>query len=270
VAVDLSKRSGDATVSLLKHLTTAQASGHDLGEVTAQVVLVFDYSGSMAGFFERGEVQELTERILGLSLPLDDDGNIQVFPFDHRAYEPFVVDARNYAGVIEDWRYERGRFDSAQQPTPPKRRLFKGRAPVATGSARGRRVHVMGGTDYTVVIEKILTYTSEEGMLDAGKPPVFVLFQSDGGTSNPGKTQKLLTTAANLPVFWQFLGLGPSTSFLSVLDDLPGRVVDNVGLTSVPSVNGTDPVEFYDRVTEEFVTKWIPAARAAGVLKDRP
>ena len=260
MAVDLSKRSGDATVSLLKHLTTAQASGHDLGEVTAQVVLVFDHSASMQSFYDRGEVQELTERVLGLSLPLDDDGTIQVFPFDDQAYDPFTVDANTYPDVIDRWR----RGDVVASP-PARRRFFGGR--ITSNTATHPRP--MGGTDYAPVIDAVVSFAKSEGMLRSGQPPVFVLFQTDGGTSRPAAAQQRLTDAAKLPIFWQFLGLGSHTSFLSVLDDLPGRVVDNVGLTSVPSVNGTDPVEFYDRVTEEFVTKWIPAARAPGILKDR-
>jgi len=265
VAVDLSKRSGDATVSLLKHLTTARASGHDLGEVTAQVVLVFDHSSSMRPFYDRGDVQELTERVLGLSLPLDDDGQIQVFPFDHQAYDPFTVDANTYPGVIDRWRQ-----GDAVASAPARRRFFGGRVTSNAATQTTARPRQMGGTDYSPVIDAVLKCAKSEGMLRAGQPPVFVLFQTDGGTVRPTAAQQRLTDAAKLPIFWQFLGLGSHTSFLSVLDNLPGRVVDNVGLTSVPSVNGTDPVEFYDRVTEEFVTKWIPAARAAGILKDRP
>ena len=264
MAVDLSKRSGDATVSLLKHLTTAQASGHDLGEVTAQVVLVFDYSASMQSFYDRGEVQELTERVLGLSLPLDDDGQIQVFPFDHQAYDPFTVDANTYPGVIDRWRQ-----GGALASPPARRRFFGGRVTSNAATQTTARPRQMGGTDYSPVIDAVIKFAKSEGMLRSGQPPVFVLFQTDGGTVRPTAAQQRLTDAAKLPIFWQFLGLGSHTSFLSVLDDLPGRVVDNVGLTSVPSVNGTDPVEFYDRVTEEFVTKWIPAARAAGIIRDQ-
>lgn len=259
MTIDLTKRSEIATVSLVKNM---QAAGVDLGEITAQVILVFDYSYSMADFFARGEVQELTERVLGLSLPLDDDGNIQVFPFDHRAYEPFVVDAGNHVGVIDDWRHERGRFAPAASP---KRGLFK-RAPAPTGRPR---LDGMGGTDYSVVIEAILRFTQEEGMLRPGKPPVYVLFQTDGGTANKDRAEQLLIGASMLPIFWHFLGLGGDTSFLSLLDDLPGRVVDNIGKTSVPSVKGTAADEFYQDVTREFVTSWIPAARAVGILEDQ-
>lgn len=260
--VDLQKRAADAEVSLVKQLVKAEEQGHDLGEVTAQVILVFDHSGSMERFFTQGEVQELAERTLGLALPLDDDGNIQVFPFDHRAYDPFVVDAQTYPGAIDDWRNQRGRF----APAPAgKRGLFR-----RTGAAEESGPRQMGGTDYSVVINKVLDFAREEGMLHPGKPPVFVLFQTDGSPNNPGEVQRLLAAASMLPVFWQFLGLGYNTSFLSVLDDLPGRVVDNVGLTSVPSIVATESGTFYDKVTEEFVTKWIPAARSAKILLDRP
>lgn len=261
MALSLEKRSSIAEVSLVKSLTKAKASGHELGEVSAQVILVFDYSGSMAPYFARGEVQELAERALGLALPLDDDGNIQVFPFHHEAFEPFVVDAGNYAGAVDDWRYRRGRF----APSAAKSKGLFRRAVAATPS--GERL--MGGTDYSVVIDAVLRYITDNKMAEPGQPPVFVLFQTDGGTSNVAKVEQQLRQAASLPVFWQFLGLGHSTGFLDILDRLPNRVVDNVGKYGVPSVKNTDDEEFYDGVTGEFVTQWIPAARAAGVLKDQ-
>lgn len=252
MGVSLDKRAATAEVSLVKALTKAAKDGIDLGEVKAQVILVIDYSYSMEDFYGSGEVQELAERSLGLALPLDDDGNIQVFPFDSKAHEPFVVDATNFVGAIDDWRNQRGRFK-------PKR-LF--------GGGGGRRP--MGGTNYSIAIDKVLDFARAEGMLDPGQPPLYVIFQTDGGTENPDAVKKQLTAAASLPIFWQFLGLGHHTGFLSMLDTLPGRVVDNVGAVGVASIKGTPDEDFYDKVTEEFITKWIPAARQQGILKDQP
>lgn len=251
MTIDLTKRAETATFSLVKNIQAAADNGVDLGTITAQVILVFDYSLSMKDFFVRGEVQELTESVLGLSLPLDDDGSIQVFPFDHRAYDPFAVNAGNYAGVIEDWRRQRGRFK-----------------PGLMG--RRTRFDDMGSTDYNAVIDAITRFTADEGMLQPGKPPVFVLFQTDGGSSNQTLVKTNLRNAATLPIFWQFLGLGNNTGFLSVLDDLPDRVIDNVGKTAVPSILAADLATFYEDITREFVTEWIPAARAVGILKDQP
>lgn len=260
MAISLDKRSALAEVSLVKALTKAAKDGIDLGEVKAQVILVFDYSGSMSAFYRSGEVQELTERVLGLALPLDDDGTIQVFPFDHRAHESFTVNAGNYAGIVDDWRFQLGQF----APAPVTTGLFK-RKVQPSGSERG-----MGGTEYSVAIDKVLDFAREEGMLDPGQPPVLVLFQSDGGTGNPEGVKRLLTDAASLPIFWMFLGLGNNTGFLDVLNNMPGRVVDNVGAVGVASIKGTPDEEFYDKVTDEFVTKWIPEARRLGILKDQP
>jgi hypothetical protein len=109
-------------------------------------------------------------------------------------------------------------------------------------------------------------FAQEEGMLDPGKPPVLVVFQTDGGSSSSGLDKQLLTQYAKLPIFWQFLGLGRNTSFLDVLDNLPGRVVDNVGKCSFPHISTITDEEFYDALVSEFLPSWLPAARAAGIV----
>jgi vWA found in TerF C terminus len=75
-----------------------------------------------------------------------------------------------------------------------------------------------------------------------------------------------LIQAATLPIFWQFLGLGYTPAFLKRLNTMGGRAVDNVGLFEIPGVLSLTDEEFYDKIIEEFVPQWIPAARAAGIL----
>lgn len=250
--ISLDKRAEAATISLTKVLQAEADKGHDLGEVSAQVILVIDYSASMSGFYASGEVQELAERVLGLSMSgLDDDGNVQVFPFHHQALEPFVVDASNYSGAIDRWRYQ-------EVPTGGKGLFGK----VKTQ----RHERQMGGTEYAAAIEAVVDYATSNGMLAVGKPPVLVVFQTDGGSGSAQRDKQLLTQHASLPIFWQFLGIGGNTSFLDTLDTLPGRVIDNVGAFGVPNVSGMKDEDFYDKLVGEFLPKWLPAARAAGVV----
>lgn len=233
MGISLEKRSEVATVSLVKLLTEESAKGNDLGELTAQVVLVNDFSGSMFGRYNSGEVQELAERALGLSLSgLDDDGNIQVFFFDHGTYDPIVVDGDNYAGAIPAW----------------------------------ARQHTMGGTDYLPVIRQVIKYTKSEGMQANGKPPILVIFMTDGATGNESKIQKELVTASDLPIFWQFLGLGYRPDFLKKLDTMGGRKTDNVGLFDVPAVGALNDEQFYDEIIGEFFRSWLPDARAKRIV----
>src|SRR6478609_8666415 len=153
MSISLEKRSEAATISLTKVLQAAADKNQDLGEVSAQVILVIDRSASMIPFYSSGEVQELAERVLGLSMSgLDDDGNVQVFPFHHEALEPFVVDATNYSGAIERWRYE---------DVPVGKGLF-GKQKTE------RRERQMGGTEYSAAIEAVVDYATSEGMLAHG------------------------------------------------------------------------------------------------------
>lgn len=255
MAINLEKRSEAATISLTKVLQTAADKGQDLGEVSAQVILVIDYSGSMNAFYTSGEVQELAERILGLSTSgLDDDGNVQVFPFHHEALEPFVVDATNYSGAIDRWRYE-------EVTTTGPKPMF-GKAKTTTTRTERR----MGGTEYAAAIEAVVSYARAEGMLEPGKPPVFVIFQTDGGSGSASRDQQLLTKYSDLPIFWEFVGLGQYTDFLDVLDTLPNRKVDNVGRCSFAKFSNIPDEQFYDTLISEFLPQWLPAARAAGIV----
>lgn len=252
MAISLEKA---ATVSLVKLLNEEAAAGKDLGELTANIILVIDYSASMEFsynlFYTKGEIQELSDRVLGLSMTgLDNDKKVQVFPFDSDAYEPFEVNETNYQGCIENWR-------TIENHT------------VKKSFGRSETVKVyreMGGTNYSAVIDKIITYTESEGMLAPGQPPVLVVFQTDGKTANETLVKRKLKDAATKPIFWQFIGLGRDTSFLTLLDTLEDRVVDNVGTFGLSSIKNEPPEQFYDKLIDEPFRRWVPAARAAGIL----
>jgi len=238
--ISLDKRAEVATISLTKVLQAEADKGIDLGEITANVILVNDYSASMGQRYDGpvNEVQELGERALGLSLSgLDDDGKVQVFFFYDKAYDPIEVTAKNYQGYVDRWR----------KPKFGMRRSF-------------------GGTDYLPVMNDIIKFCTKKGMLAAGQPPVLVIFMTDGATANEQQISQRLIEASKLPIFWQFLGLGYAPSFLKQLDTMGGRAVDNVGLFEVPGVLSLTDEEFYDKIIEEFLPQWLPAARAAGIV----
>ncbi len=232
MAISLEKRTENATNSLISLLKKEADKGNDLGDLTAQVILAIDYSVSMRGRYASQEVQELVERALALSLSgLDDDGNIQVFFFDSKSYRPEVVSQSNYSGFVNAW------------------------------ASR----HDMGGTDYLPVIKDIRKFISDNDMVSADKPPVFVIFVTDGETRNEGKISRELIDAASDPVFWQFMGLGYSPKFLKRLNTMGGRVIDNVGLFEVRNSQAMSDDEFYQKTISEFFSEWLPAARQQNI-----
>ncbi len=238
MAISLEKRTENATGALISLLKKEEARGNDLGELTAQVILALDFSGSMEHRYrsrhgEPSEVQELVERALALSLSgLDDDGDIQTFFFHGNVFNPEVVSEQNYRGFVDNW------------------------------ASRNR----MGGTDYLPCIQSIRQFAHRNGMTAKGKPPVFVIFVTDGETRNERKIQQELIGASGEPIFWQFMGLGYSPKFLEQLDTMGGRKLDNVGLFDVNNSQALSDDEFYGKTIEEFFGKWLPAARKAGVV----
>lgn len=99
--------------------------------------------------------------------------------------------------------------------------------------------------------------------------PTLVFFVTDGAPDSGTKQQvkQLLVDAADKPVFWQFIGVnGFKPTFLEELDEMPGRVVDNVGLTAFDGESATNEA-WFGEVLREFVTSWLPAARRAGIVQ---
>jgi hypothetical protein len=245
VSISLEKRTENAGVSLVKVMTEAAEKGLNVDDLSAACVLAMDFSGSMDYRYRSGEVQQLAERTLALALAgLDDDGNIQVHFFHHKVFPEVEVDTSNYQGAVDEFTRKNQMGGTAYAPviqqiidtvggTPEKKGLFKKKAAVAPGGPA---------------------------------MPVLVFFVTDGEPSDRSETIRLLKDASGLPIFWQFLGVGYSPSFLQELDTMGGRVIDNVGLTEVSSTESMSDEEYYETVLKEFVTSWVPEARAKGII----
>jgi hypothetical protein len=237
MAVSLEKVAAEAPglVSLYKSARDGVARA-GLGGVRAAVYLVLDRSGSMRRFYRDGTVQHFAEQVLALSAHLDDDGRVPVV---------FFSTAVDGVAELELGAY-RGRIGALHASYGP-----------------------MGRTNYHLAMKAVIRHYLMSGAVD----PALVVFQTDGGPSARGAARELLCLAAELPVFWQFVGFGDPAdqefSFLHRLDDLPvpaARPVDNAGFFPA----GADPrrvadAELYDRLLAGF-GDWLAEARAAGVL----
>jgi hypothetical protein len=223
-------------VSLYK---TAGASirRHGLQGLRAAVYLVLDRSGSMRPYYNDGSVQHLAEQVLTLSAHFDDDGTVPVMFFSTDVDGAVDLALGGHPGRIEKLHQNLGH---------------------------------MGRTNYHWAMDAVIDH-----YLDSGSDsPALVVFQTDGGPTSRLAAERYLCKAARLPLFWQFIGFGDPEdnefAFLRRLDELAvpaRRVVDNAGFFHA----GRDPrlVEdqlLYDRLLQEFPT-WLPAARAAGVLR---
>lgn len=243
--VDLDKKVGVA-------LEKAGLSSH-----TARVALCLDISGSMSGLFSSGKVQAFIERVLALALRFDDDGSVDVFSFGVGAYVEQSVTLGNFRGYANQ--------------------LLKHR-------------HLEGGTNYGKVIELLRkTYYSQgsdaRSTVVSDRMPVYVMFVTDGQTTDESRTRSQIAKAAYEPIFWQFMGIGKSKrdvatsgggffarlfasdfSFLESLDTMSDRFVDNANFFSVQDPAAVSDEQLYDLLMTEYPA-WLKLAREKGLLR---
>ncbi|MFI0153280.1 vWA domain-containing protein [Streptomyces lydicus] len=211
---------------------------HGLTSQRAAVYLVLDRSGSMRNYYKDGTVQNLAEQALGLAAHFDDDPTVPVVFFSTDVDGTADIDLTNYEGRIEELHAGLGH---------------------------------MGRTNYHWAVNAVVEHYKKSG----STAPAFVLFQTDGAPTSKPAAERALCEAAELPIFWQFIGFGDPKAkgfdFLRKLDDLTvpeKRRVDNAGFFHA----GREPrslshEELYQQLMVEF-PEWLTEARTAGVLKD--
>ena len=73
--------------------------------------------------------------------------------------------------------------------------------------------------------------------------------------------------AAQLPIFWQFVGLGGKNyGILENLDDMTGRVIDNCNFFALDDLHDISEEALYEKMLEEF-PEWLKEARQLGLIK---
>lgn len=225
-----------------------------LGEHRAKVALCLDISGSMHSLYRSGKIQAFSERILALGCRFDDDGEIDVFLFGAQAHHPAPMTLSNchdyIAQLVRDYPLE-------------------------------------GDTRYGLAMECIRRFYfpdahgKERHSSTSAAVPVYVMFVTDGGTSDKPYTERQLRWASREPIFWQFMGIGKGRKskskllaafsdsdfpFLEKLDALSGRFLDNANFFSVLSPEEHSDDVLYDLLMAEY-PKWVQEAKAKELIR---
>jgi hypothetical protein len=178
----------------------------------AAVYLVLDHSGSMTPFYRDGSVQRLAEQALGLSVNLDDDGNVPLVYFESNVHQLPDVRLDNYQGVVN-------------------------------------RTHDQvrwGSTDYASAIDYVVDLHHGNPL------PGLVVFQTDGEPDSRRDAENAMRDASQEPLFFAFVGFGDRVQFLEKLDDLRGRAVDNASFFHARDPFRVSDEQLYDGITHEY------------------
>lgn len=246
------EREAPQLVSLVKQAgVSLQKVGLDTHR--AKVALVLDISGSMGALYRKGLVQQFADRILALGCKFDDDGEIDVFLFGAAVHRPPPMNTGNASTYVQE--------AIAMHP-------------------------LEGDTRYGRAMEAVRGFyfpqhnAGERKAPTGGATPIYVMFVTDGGTSDQPTTEKHLRWSSYEPIFWQFMGIGKGRKskakrllsfsdsdfpFLEKLDELGGRLIDNANFFSVSSPDELSDAELYDLLMAEYPS-WLKLAKQHGVL----
>jgi len=224
--LDLRKREV-AKVLLTKGAPTARA----------RVVMVIDKTGSMRRQYSTRVVHRVVERMIPVAIQLDDDGSLEAYLYGSSfARLPDVT-----VEQADEWSDTFLHLDGTH------------------GGISYRRIG--GYNDEIPIMSEVLSTLRQRDPM-----PTLVLFFTDGGFSQRGPITDLVRQASGLPAFWQFVGIGRANyGLLTALDELEGRVVDNVGFFELDDIDAVADSELYARLLGEF-PDWLRAARAAGIV----
>ncbi|WP_007518211.1 MULTISPECIES: VWA domain-containing protein [Pseudofrankia] len=224
----------------------------------ARVALALDASGSMRGLYKAGTVARVVERVAAVAATMDDDGTLDVWSYatEPLALPPLRVD------YLADWipLYVRMRKATTGQGGADAT-LAREQAARAAGWPIPNWDGIGGQNEE----QKVMALIVEHFRRLPSPPPALVLVLTDGGLYRDRLIADLLRRAADLPIFWQFIGVGKARyGILEKLDTLSGRLVDNAGFFAVDDLDAIDDETLYRRMLGEFPA-WLSSARAAGV-----
>jgi len=249
ISLDKLQSQSPGLVNLRKSVDTVLSHHVELKNHTAKIALALDYSGSMSSLYNNGTVQALAERVLALGTAFDDDGDIDIFIFESSAHYVGTLSINNYQGGI-------GRLLSK---------------------------YSMGSTNYADAMHLIRQHyqssSSGSGSGNTGflgglfgkkspKPvyPAYVIFITDGEPDSQPAAEEQIRQASKEPIFWQFMGVGSTRfDFLSKLDTMDGREIDNAGFFAVANPKNMSDDELYQKMLAEYPS-WLIQARKKGMV----
>ncbi|OHV29641.1 stress protein [Pseudofrankia sp. EUN1h] len=245
-------------LDLRKRTVHTVLTGHGIPEHRARVALALDASGSMTTHYQTGIVARVVERVAAVAATMDDDATLDVWSY---ATMPLALPPLR-ADQLAEWipLYVRMSYPGTGQGGRDAT-LARERAARAAGR-RIPRWYLLGEEN---VEPRIMRRIVAHYQRLPSPPPALVLILTDGGIYHSAQIAKLLRKTSNLPIFWQFVGLGQAEyGILEKFDTLSGRVVDNAGFFAVDDIDAIDDETLYRRLLGEFPT-WLRAARVAGI-----
>ncbi|MCC5608541.1 TerD family protein [Nostoc sp. CHAB 5834] len=230
----------------------------NLANHKAKVVLCLDISGSMSSLYSSGKIQRFAEKILALGCRFDDNASIDIFLFGAKTHNVGAMTIENFKSFIPN--------------------LLK-QYPLEGGTYYGKAINMIRNI-YFPISKK----SSKKNDIPLNQS-VYIMFVTDGATSDESQTEQYLKESSYEPIFWQFMAIGKSRkdikskgilgwlaqaktsdfTFLERLDEMSDRYVDNCDFFSLEDPENIADQELYDLLMTEY-PNWLKLAKIKNLL----
>jgi hypothetical protein len=211
----------------------------------AEVWIVMDISGSMSTMFHSGLVQKVVDRCMAIGMGFDANKQIDVVAFGQKSHYVGTVTENSLYGFAESI-YRKYPLEGDTRYAEAIKTVYDKALKSRSGimGLFGKRTEIK-------ILEK----------------PVYVLFFTDGNTSDSAETTNLIKELSSKGIFFQFIGMGRNHyNYLDNLDKMSGRVLDNVNFFPIKNIDEVTDDFMLDKMMEEF-SQWVPKARQKGMIK---
>lgn len=210
-----------------------------------RVGLALDHSGSAAGFYSSGQMQETVERLMGVAMKFDDNGELDLWYFHNRCVPAKTVTKDNLSNCVDRTRRETGIEWGGTAYAPVLSSMtnhyFNSNPTQAVSNLFGAVKSLFGSnSNSSTVMPKPL--------------PAYGIMVTDGVSDDPSKARKVLEESAKHNMYWTLVGLGSPSNFSMLkqaADDL-----DNVGFVNLNDLSLTDD-QLYEQLITDEVVNWL-------------
>lgn len=236
----------------------------------AQVKFCCDISGSMRGLYNQGFVQKVQQRFVPIAMAFDDNGEMEQYVFESRAFKVnesvTVNNADNYINKFVLGKYDFGGTNYAPAINLITKEFLSDKSNV-TGGESITTTEKKGG--FFGIGAKTVTTTTPAGATKA-KYPAYVIFLTDGSNFDEREAEKAIIDASKHGIFFQFVGLstGDNFAFLKRLDVMSGRFLDNANFFELTQrdLDTLPDEQLYGKLLNEF-PDWVKQAKSKGIIE---
>jgi hypothetical protein len=221
-----------------------------------RVGVALDVSGSAEPFYSHGVMQETIDRLLGVALKFDDNGELDAWMFHNRVYGlPTITESDEGSYVRNKILTRRGDLWGGTSYAPPLRAAMDYYfGTTSTAQAPAKKSGFLGGL-FGKKEEAAPVVTT-----NSSKDPAMLLFITDGSSDDEANSAALLREAAkSSPMYFNFVGIG-NASYFKFIEQM-GDELPNVGFVNLASLSMSDEQLYEALVSQEFVD-WIKKLQA--------